>query len=280
MRHYSHDPTSPPIVMCFSGLDPSGGAGLQADIQTTSAFSCHCAPIATALTVQNTHGVQSFQPVPTDVIEQQARAVLNDSVVSAFKLGMLACDETVRLVANLLREYPDTPVVCDPVFAGGSGNTLSSISQHKTISDHLLPYITVVTPNTIECHQLASHSSLTDTLSQANWLLQQGVSYVLVTGTHANTASVTHRLYGKKGLLQSLDWPRLPHNYHGSGCTLAAAIASSLANGEDVMSASKQAQNYTWHTLYRAFQSGGGQRTPNRLSLTGPTPLRLDKYSA
>lgn len=277
MKALSHDPTSPPIVMCFSGLDPSGGAGLQADIQTTSAFGCHCAPIATAVTVQNSQGVHAFEPIDASLIKQQAEIILSDSVIAAFKIGMLATHDTVRTIGQLLKQFPNIPVILDPILKGGKGGPLARENLAQSISEYLLPSTSVITPNTLELEQLAPEQAISTKAVQR--LIELGTQYVLLTGTHAATPQVTHQLFSSEGLIQSLDWPRLPNEYHGSGCTFAASLASVLAKGETVESASKQAQHYTWQTLYRAYQSGQGQWTPNRLGPTGPTPLRFDKYS-
>lgn len=262
--------------MCFSGLDPSGGAGLQADIQVTSAFGCHCAPIATAITIQNSQGVKSFKPISAELIKQQADTIFEDSTIAAFKLGMLATHATVRTIGQLLDQFPNIPVILDPILRGGKGNLLANENLSESISEYLLPTTTIITPNTLELKQLAPRQS--DSTSAARVLIEEGTQYVLLTGTHASTPHVTHRLFDSAGLVHALDWPRLPYDYHGSGCTLAASLASVLAKGESVESASKQAQNYTWQTLYRAYQSGHGQWTPNRLGPSGPTPLRFDKY--
>ncbi len=252
-----------PVVMTFAGLDPSGGAGVQADIEALASHGCHAAPIVTALTVQDTHNVQRWSAVDTTLLIEQARAVLEDIPVAAFKLGMLGSVATVEAVHTLLLDHPDAPVVLDPVLAAGGGGELAEEELRDALRALLLPLTTIVTPNTDEARALAPEADTLDACAMA--LLDRGSEFVLITGTHNTTPEVINTLYGNHRQLESFHWQRLSGSYHGSGCTLAASIAGLLAQGREPFSAIHEAQEYTWESLKRAYRVGRGQAIPNRL---------------
>ncbi|MHB1528399.1 MAG: bifunctional hydroxymethylpyrimidine kinase/phosphomethylpyrimidine kinase [Acidiferrobacteraceae bacterium] len=258
----------PPVVLVFAGLDPSGGAGLAADVQTLVALGCHPAPIATALTVQDTVGVQSFEPVPAALIIEQARTVLKDMPVAAIKTGMLGSMDTVAAVAGICRRYARIPLIVDPVCRSGRGDPLSREPLRDALRSQLLPRALLITPNSEEARHLAPDADTLDACAQE--LLSLGVQYVLVTGTHEATPEVLNRLYGNYRLLESYHWPRLLGSYHGSGCTLASACAAAIAHGADVLAAVAQAQSFTWNALKHSWSLGLGQRVPNRFFRNAP----------
>ena len=149
-------PTSPvPVVMAFSGNDPSGGAGIQADIEALISHGCHTAPVVTALTIQDTQDVLGYTPLDGGLIAEQARAVLEDMPVSAFKLGLLASTEAVEAIHTILKDYPDIPVIMDPVLASGSGTMITEDDVIEAMHELLLPQVTVLTPNSREARILA-----------------------------------------------------------------------------------------------------------------------------
>jgi len=258
---------SPPIVLVFAASDPSGGAGIQADIMTLSSMGCHPLTVVTAITVQDTLGVESVHPLDADLIEDQARAVLEDMPVAAFKVGLVGSVEAVAVIAEIVSDYPDVPLVFDPVLASGRGDELSTDEVIAAIREMLLPQTTVLTPNSLEVRRLAEEDEdeeAPDLATCAQRLLSEGCEFVLVTGTHENTAKVINTLYGENGQIRSDRWPRLPGSYHGSGCTLASAIAANLANGQDLADAVRDAQDYTWQALANGFRPGMGQHLPDR----------------
>ncbi len=250
-----------PVVLSFSGHDPSGGAGVQADIEALLSHQCHAASIITALTEQDTHNVKKLIPQHPDDIITQARTVLNDLTVKAFKIGLIGHYETALAIHTILTEYPDIPVVLDPVLAAGGGTDLSSYQLLQAITELLLPCTTVLTPNSEEARKLAG---LTDLNRCGLKLLELGCDYVLITGTHEATPSVSNQLFHDGRCWETYTWDRLPASYHGSGCTLAASIAALLAHNITPLQAVLEAQDYTWHTLQAAYLSGKGQHNPNR----------------
>lgn len=253
---------NPPVVLCFSGIDPTGGAGIQADIEALSSHGCVAASIITAATVQDTVDVISFAPMPADLIIEQARAVLEDMPVSAIKIGMVGSAETAMAIHSILTDYSDIPVIYDPVFSTENSGALSTEDLVDTVRTLLLPVTKVLTPNIFEVHALAPGSD-TPTAA-AMGLLETNVEYILLTGTHSKTLDVVHTLFCNNRELESFHNERLPHKYHGSGCTLAASIAANIALGQNVLGAVRQALEYTHKTLVHANRIGMGQYHPNR----------------
>jgi len=262
--------SSPPIVLSIAASDPSGGAGIQADLMTISSFGCHALSAITALTVQDSIGVESLMSIDPEWVEDQARTILEDMPVAAFKIGLLGSVENIAVVAEIIADYPDVPLVFDPVLASGRGDQLSDEDMISAMRELLLPQTTILTPNSIEARRLGAdddddesgpHLPLNEC---ARRLIDTGCEYVLLTGTHENTPEVVNDLYHRGGLLRSDRWDRLQGSYHGSGCTLASAVAACLAHGLAIEDAVRQAQDYTWQALAAGFRPGMGQFIPNR----------------
>lgn len=252
-----------PVVMSLAGNDPTGGAGLQADIEAIASMGCQAAPVVTALTVQDTSNVMLVEPVSSNMVIEQARAVLEDMPVRSIKLGLLGSVENVEAIHTLLTDYPKIPVVLDPVLRAGGGTPLADEELQEAMINLLFPLTTVLTPNSEEARQLAHEADTLDACAQE--LLASGCELVLVTGTHENTVTVDNILYGNRRRLETFTWERLPHSYHGSGCTLSAAIAGLLAQGLEPFTAIHEAQEYTWEALKHGYRAGMGQHLPNRL---------------
>lgn len=281
----------PPIVLSFAASDPTGGAGIQADLLTLAALGCHPLSVITALTVQDTSGVDDILPIDDDWIADQARALLEDIPVAAFKLGMLGSVENIVAIASIVADYPDIPLILDPVLASGRGDMLANEDMVDAMMQLLLPQTTIITPNSMEARRLAQNDSDDEDTEEesgnvnddgdegptilsladcARQLITAGSELVLITGTHENTAQVVNTLYGSHGAIRSDKWERLPGSYHGSGCTLASAIAANLAHGMDAIEAVRGAQEYTWRTLANGFRPGMGQHLPDRFFWARP----------
>lgn len=253
----------PPVVMCFSGNDPSGGAGIMADIQTLSSLGCHCAPVITALTVQDTTNVHDCDMVDPDLVKAQAEAVLRDMPVAVFKVGLLANPAVCAAVAEVVRQHPNIPLIVDPVLSAGGGAVLSDDVLVMTLKRELLPHATLITPNMQELRRLMPDAD--DAESAADALLDLGCENVLVTGADEPTAVVMNTLYSNEYETEVFHWERLPAMYHGSGCTLAAACAGLIAQGLNVFDACNEGQEYTFNALKEGFVIGQGQWLPNRM---------------
>ncbi len=250
-----------PVVFSFSGHDPSGGAGIQADIETVASHHCHSVGVITALTEQDTRNVKKLLPQAPEDIISQAETLLADLPIDVFKIGLIGHHDTAAAIHSVLTQYPSIPVVLDPILAAGGGTNLSNNDLIKVIIDLLLPQTTVLTPNSEEARKL---TGLTDLTECGLKLLEQGCQYVLITGTHETSPIVSNLLFHDNRLWETYNWDRLPASYHGSGCTLAASIAALIAQGLAPLQAIQEAQEYTWSSLRDGFQPGTGQHIPNR----------------
>jgi len=258
----------PPAVLVFAASDPSGGAGFQADLLTLAALGAHPLCAITALTVQDTSGVIRIVPTLPDLVRQQAETVLADIPVVAFKVGVLGNAENARTVADVVAAFPKIPLVLDPVLASGRGDLFADAPLRAILRERFFSRATLITPNLLEAYRLLESempATSDDPARLAARLMMLGARHILMTGTHAPTEAVVNRLYGPDGLVSENRWSRLPESYHGSGCTLASAIAAYLALGRDLVEAVSLGEAYTWQTLRHGFQPGRGQWLPNRL---------------
>lgn len=253
---------SPPAILCLSGFDPSGGAGIQADIESIASMGGHAVPVITTLTVQNTQNVSSFQAVETQLFTDQIDNLLEDIAVKAIKIGMVGSLGIIESISAVLKQNPDLPVIYDPVLAAGGGTNLTEAGMLTAIQELILPHTTILTPNSPEARQLSNEKELKDCGKK---LMQQGCGAVLVTGTHEDNDHVDNLWFHENQYVETFSWERLPHEYHGSGCTLASAIAALIAQGLDPFNAVNEAQDYCWNTLNHAYKiSDKGQLIPNR----------------
>jgi len=204
-----------PLVLAIGGHDPSGGAGIQADIETLAANGCHALTLVTALTTQNTCRVSRVISQSGQQLEMQFRLLLEESRIAAIKIGLVGSAPMADTLGRLLSGYPDVPIVLDPVLASGGGTDLVDDTLPQALIDHLLPCCTLITPNSQEARKLSGEQDLD---ACAHRLIGYGSATVLITGAHEPGAGVINRLYGLGGPLGSWEWPRLPHSYHGSGC--------------------------------------------------------------
>lgn len=255
-----------PTCLVFAGHDPGGGAGLQADIETLASMGCHAATLVTCLTVQDTSNVYSVDAVPASTLIEQARTLMADMSVQAIKIGLIPDEEIAEAIHTILVEYPDIPVVLDPILQAGGGHDLLDNQTSDVLRSLLFPLTTVLTPNGPEARHFANNADTLDACGIA--LLDSGCEFVLLSGGHEESDQVVNKLYGNNRCLEKFSWPRLPHEYHGSGCTLASGIAGLLAHGHEPHSAVREAQQYTWEALKHAYQTGKGQLHPNRFYWT------------
>ncbi len=256
-----------PKVMTFSATDPSGGAGLQADVLTISSLGCHPVSIATGFTVQDTIGVEKLISMDSELVNDQARSILEDMEVTIFKLGLLGSKENIATIAEIISDYPDIPFIIDPVLSSGRGDEFADIETRNIMMELLFPGSLLITPNSLEARQLLSNEEedLDLTLEEcAKNFKEIGCQNILITGTHENTKNVINTLYSASNQIIPYHWDRLSGNYHGSGCTLTAAISAYYALGLSIDEAVEEAQHFTWQTLKNAFKPGMGQLIPNR----------------
>ncbi|MCW8379211.1 bifunctional hydroxymethylpyrimidine kinase/phosphomethylpyrimidine kinase [Streptomyces justiciae] len=247
-----------PRVLTVAGSDSGGGAGIQADLKTMLALGVHGMSVVTAVTAQNSLGVQGAWPLPVEVVRAQYRSVVDDIGVQAVKTGMLASAELVEAVAELLAGT-DAPAVVDPVGVSKHGDSLLAASALESVRTRLLPAATVATPNLDEVAQLAGvHvESEGDLRRAAEAVLAYGPRWVLIKGGHLTGDAVDLLTDGSEE-----HWLRAPRHdnrhTHGTGCTLASAIASELAKGRSVPEAVTEAKAYVTGAIKRGFALGDG----------------------
>ncbi|MFC0821319.1 hydroxymethylpyrimidine/phosphomethylpyrimidine kinase [Moraxella marmotae] len=257
-----------PTVLCFSGLDPSGGAGLQADIEAIGAAGGHAAVACTAITVQSSQAVYGFEPVASSLLRQQATTVLDDLPIKAIKSGMLGTVENIATIAELFEQNTikaGTPYVLDPVLVANSGGSLGDAKTLAKAFARLLPYATLITPNTHEIRALSGQNDLHDAAKALN---HQGVKAVLLKTSHDyDTGDIEQFLYIDGQIAHTSIVPRLLGEFHGSGCSLASHIAARLAMGDDIIQAIVAADRWIHQTLICADKphaDAGTQLIPNR----------------
>lgn len=249
-----------PVVLVIAGHDPSGGAGIQADIESIASTGCHAASIITSLTTQNTSQVVEVLPQDPIPFRNQIRLILDDMEVSSCKLGMIGSIDLLEVIISELSKL-NIPTVLDPVMHSTTGKAFVDDNLCQIMLGSLLPFTSCITPNTVESRALAESNDLN---VAANKFLEYGTDSVLITGTHEDTEQVTNTFYTANSLPVEYHWERLPNSYHGSGCTLSSSIAAHLALGEELKVAIKKAQEYTWNTLKHGLKLGDGQSQPNR----------------
>ncbi len=256
-------------VLTIAGSDSGGGAGIQADIKAISAMGCYAASAITAITVQNTLGVQAVHPVPLDILQGQIEAVLSDIGADAVKIGMLHSAEVVNLVADMLEKYSIANVVLDPVMVSTSGHRLIEEDAVEVIKARLMPLARVITPNLPEAEILAgcSITGEEDFDAVARRLSDNGAVSVLLKAGHLENDELVDYFYNA----EEDSMTRLPSrrihtmNTHGTGCTLSSAFAAALAKGEDLTQAAISAKEYIRQAIISGadYQIGGGHGPVN-----------------
>ncbi|MBQ3207800.1 MAG: bifunctional hydroxymethylpyrimidine kinase/phosphomethylpyrimidine kinase [Bacteroidales bacterium] len=256
-------------VLTIAGSDSGGGAGIQADIKAISAMGCYAASAITAVTVQNTLGVQAVHPVPLDILEGQIEAVLSDIGTDAIKIGMLHSADVVNLVADMLEKYRIKNVVLDPVMVSTSGHRLIEENAVEVIKARLIPLARVITPNIPEAEILAGCriACQADFDETARKLSDDSNVSVLLKAGHLDGESLVDYFYNAEDDTMT----RLPserirtRNTHGTGCTLSSAFAAALAKGEDLTCAARSAKAYIEQAIISGadYEIGSGHGPVN-----------------
>ena len=251
----------PPVILSIAGSDSGGGAGIQADLKTVDAHGMHGITAITCVTAQNTRGVHAVHALPAAAVASQLQALFEDFPVAAVKIGMLGSAGIVRAVAAALRRYRPAQVVLDPVMVATTGASLSNDAAVRALVRHLLPLATVVTPNLPEAEALTGMQlrRAADFDCAASALRALGAHAVLLKGGHARGAEVVDRYYDALGHRSEFRHPRLRVSGHGTGCSLATAVACGLAQGLPAVTAVRQATDFLARALSHAYRPGRGQ---------------------
>ena len=281
-------PETPPCVLCLSAGDATAGGGLAADILTLASMGCHPLPVQTAALVRDTRGIDDVWPVEPELLSMQARAVLEDVPVAAFKLGFCGSVENVALIAEILSDYPEVPLVVEPalyaaVLLGEEGDEVVA-----ALADLILPQTTLLVADRHELCRLAGvvdirpdeaggedeaddddaegdeaadDPGIDEALTR---LLGGGTEFILLTGGGEHGPQVVNTLFGHEGVVRTDAWPRLPGRHLGAGTTLAAAVVAAIAHGMALPEAVREAQEFTQQALRHAYRAGMGRALPDR----------------
>ncbi|SFS01406.1 hydroxymethylpyrimidine/phosphomethylpyrimidine kinase [Dyella sp. OK004] len=259
-QNYVSKNNTPPIALTIAGSDSGGGAGIQADLKAFHARGVHGLSVIAAITSQNTRGVTAVHPVPLAHIRSQLAAVFDDFPIAAVKTGMLGNAAITRLIAREMRLRKPAWLVVDPVMIATSGSRLLTEDAIGAMVDQLIPLADLITPNLPEAEALLGRPirSANDFAQAGEDLLELGAGAVLLKGGHAKGSEVIDRLYDERGVLE-LRHPRLRVEGHGTGCTLASAIAAELAKGVSLRVAVRRAADYVHRALAQSYRPGGGE---------------------
>ena len=247
-------------VLLFSGLDPSGAAGISADIETINQFGLNPLPIVTSLTAQNTQRVESIDVVKDSFLEKQFNLLDEDISFNTVKIGLLGSVSQIKTISRLIGEKNTLNVVVDPILISGTQENMSSIKMVGVMKKYLFPKCTILTPNLEELNLLSPGLSEKEAVSSLN------CPWVLVTTSDSSKIDIEHRLYNKSSLIRRFNYKKLPDKFHGSGCTLSSAISALLAKGIAIEEACDQGLAYTYQCLLNAKKLGKMQYHPIRAS--------------
>jgi len=245
-------------VLLFSGLDPSGAAGVSADIETINQFGVTPLPIITSLTAQNTQRVLSLEPTKSSLLELQFKLIDEDISFNTVKIGLLGSPYQVKVISKLLRDRRGVNIVLDPIISSSTEHVLSSNEMIDAIKKELIPLCLILTPNLAELNALAPGLNEESAISSLN------CPWVLLTTSDSSEIQVEHRLYHDSNLIRKFTYKKLAGQYHGSGCTLSSAIAALVALDVPVEDACEKALDYTYQSLLSAKKVGKMQYHPNR----------------
>lgn len=256
-------PESPPVILCLSAGDATGGGGLPSDILTLASMGCHPLAVQTAVVVRDTRRVEELWPLTPDAIAGQARAVLEDIPVHAFKLGYCGSVENIVVMAEILSDYPDVPLVVEPaLYPGVEEAAMEDIVA--ALAELILPQTTLLVAGRHELQLLAGGDDDPDPAESVSRLLALGAEYVLLTGGGEHGPQVVNTLMNADGVVRTDAWARLPGRYLGAGATLAAAAAAALGHGMAMAEAVREAQEFAQQALRHAYRPGMGLAVPDR----------------
>jgi hydroxymethylpyrimidine/phosphomethylpyrimidine kinase len=245
-------------VLLFSGLDPSGAAGVSADIETINQFGVTPLPIITTLTAQNTQQVVSLESTKNSLLELQFKLIDEDIEFNTVKIGLLGSSTQVNIISKLLRNKKGVRIILDPIISSSTDYLLSTNDMIDVMKKELIPLCLILTPN------IAELSALAPGLSEKSAVSSLNCPWVLVTTSDSSEIEVEHRLYHNSNLIRKFTYKKLAGQYHGSGCTLSSAIAALLAVDVPVEDSCKRALDYTYQSLLSAKKIGKMQYHPNR----------------
>lgn len=251
-----------PNILVLAGHEPSGGAGLHADIEAIAAQRAHAASAATLLVCHDTTNLYDVMPVADAFFSACVERLVADIEFAAIKVGVVASPAQIHVIRSVAERLAPVPLIVDPVLNAADGGTLADDPVGQALAAELFSLATVITPNAAEARQLCGNETNLDSCGKR---LSRQAQYVLITGGDEPDDEVVNRLYVDDALVRSWRWPRLPDRFLGSGCTMASTLAARLAHGDAPLGAIDSAQRITWTALQAGLHVGRGQTIPNRL---------------
>jgi len=259
---------TPPLILTFGATDPVGAFGIQADLASFAAMGCHGLSVVTSILIGDTARIEDVQPIDADWVADQARVILEDMPVAAFKVGAVSSIENVSVIAEVVSDYPDVPLILDPFLAAMPDQGQDSEDMLIAIRELLIPQSTLFLASAMELGRFAESwrepASGDVMLADVMKVIEMGCEYLLITGTPGDVHDVSNTLFDESGAVRQDAWQRLPGSFSGAGSTLSATIAALLANGVDVPEAVFEAQEFTYAALSNAHRLGMGKLTPDR----------------
>lgn len=257
-----------PLVLSFGSSDPLGAIGIQADLGSFAAMGCHGLTVITAILSGDTTQITDIEAIEAELLIEQARTILEDVPVAAFKLGTIGSIENVSAIAEIVSDYPEIPLIFDPFSSLIPDQGQDSEDIYLAASELIIPQTTLLLASAVEISRLAEtwrEPSTDDTLAlDVQRLIESGCEYVLVTGTSTSSNEISNSLYDESGMIRHDTWNRLTGSFLGAGSTISAAIAALVANGLDIPDAVLEAQEFTNAALAHAQRFGMGKLVPDR----------------
>jgi hydroxymethylpyrimidine/phosphomethylpyrimidine kinase len=257
-----------PLILTFGPSDPVGAAGIQADLASFAAMGCHGLTVVTGLFIGDTARIEDMQVIDSDWVADQARVVLEDMPVAAFKVGSVGSIENVAAIAEIVSDYADVPLIFDPFLSSMPEQGPEAEEMLMATRELLIPQTTLLIVSAGELARIAEtwrEPSEDDMMAvDAMRLIEMGCEYVFVTGTPSDLTDVANTLFDDSGVIRHDNWQRISGSYSGAGATLSATIAALLANGLDVPEAVFEAQEFTIASIANAQRLGMGKLVPDR----------------
>jgi hydroxymethylpyrimidine/phosphomethylpyrimidine kinase len=257
-----------PLILTFGASDPVAATGIQADLAAFAAMGCHGLSVITSILIGDTTHVEDMQVIDADWVVDQARVVLEDMPVAAFKVGVVGSIESVSAIAEIVSDYPDIPLILDPFISSIPDQGPDSEDMLIAMRELLIPQTTVMVLSAVELSRLAEtwrEPSSDDTLTlDAMRVIELGCEYLFVTGTPCDIHDVANTLFNESGVVRHDNWQRISGAFSGAGTTLSSTIAALLANGLDVPEAAFEAQEFTIASIANAQRLGMGKLVLDR----------------
>lgn len=257
-----------PLILTFGAADPVGATGIQADLATFAAMGCHGLSIITAILVADSARIEDIQVIDVDWLADQARVILEDMPVNAFKVGAVGSIENISAIAEIVSDYPDIPLILDPFITAMPNLEGDDDDNLIAIRELLVPQTTLMLASAVELNRLAEtwrEAIPGDGLQlDAMRIVEMGCEHLFITGVPGETHDIVNVLFDESGIIRRDSWQRLPGSFTGAGSTLSAAICAMLANGLDVPEAVAEAQEFTLAALAHAQRPGMGKLIPDR----------------